>query len=292
VLPPRASESDPFFAGRTIVVTGGSSGIGRQVASDACACGATVVITSHDEQRLRQTEAELRAAGLHIHAFCCDVRDARQVAGLVAYVEQTCGHLDILINNAGYAVYRPFEESTVDEILDILDVNLAGAMRCAKAFLPGMTSRRSGRIVNVASIGGELIITPNATYCAAKHGMVAWSKAIRYELEPFGVSVNVVCPGHTKTHFHDHPTFRRRDASRHPKRRSLSAAAVSAAILDGIRRDRVVTYVPRWHALVVWALNVFPFLSSPLWNRVSRRRIDQLYARIRAEPPCGDQTGT
>src|SRR5258708_12375495 len=117
-------------------------------------------------------------------------------------------------------------------------------MRCTKAFLPGILERRSGRIVNVASIGGATIITPNAVYCAAKHGMVAWSLAMRYELERFGLHVNVVCPGHTSTHFHDHPTFRRRDADRRPGRRSLTSAAVSAAVLDGIRRNPVITYVP------------------------------------------------
>ena len=287
-----ASDASSAFAGRTVVVTGASSGIGRQVAGDVSALGASVVITSHDEGRLRQTEAELRTAGHRINAFCCDVRDRAQVASLAQYVEQTCGHADILINNAGYAVYRPFEESTVDEVLDILDVNLGGAMRCAKAFLPGMIARRSGRIVNVSSIGGEVIITPNAAYCAAKHGMVAWSKAIRYELEPFGVAVNVVCPGHTTTHFHDHPTFRRRDADRNPRRRSLTPVAVSAAVLDAIRRDRPVTYVPGWHALLVWALRVCPLLTDPLWDRISRKRVNRLYAQIGAEQARGDRGPT
>ena len=105
---------------------------------------------SHDG-RLRQTRSRApHSRGRQVHAFCCDVRDSSQVDRLAEYVEQTCGPADILINNAGYAVYRPFEESTVDEVLDILDVNLGGAMRCAKVFLPGMIARRSGRIVNVA----------------------------------------------------------------------------------------------------------------------------------------------
>lgn len=283
----KVSEDDSVFSGRTVVITGASSGIGRQLAADMAVRGASVVITSHDEERLRQTEAELRSAG-DIHARCCDVRDAAQVVSLVEYVEHTCGHADILINNAGYAVYRPFEESSVHEVLDILDVNLGGAMRCAKAFLPGMIARRSGRIVNVSSIGGEIIITPNAVYCAAKHGMVAWSKAIRYELEQFGVGVNVICPGHTTTRFHEHATFRRRDADRNPHRRSLDPEAVSAAILEAIRRDRPVTYVPAWHALLVWALRVCPLLTEPLWARISRKRINQLYMRMRAEQAPSD----
>jgi short-subunit dehydrogenase len=158
-----------------------------------------------------------------------------------------------------------------------------GAMRCTKAFLPNMIQRRSGRIVNISSIGGETIITPNAVYCAAKHGMVAWSKALRYELARFNVKVNVVCPGHTKTNFHDHPTFRRRDPYRRKSACSLTAQQVSDAVMDAINTDHVVTYIPWWQGLVAWGLNAFPFLTRLYWNRISLKRIEQLYEQIELE---------
>ncbi len=271
------------FSDRVVVITGGSSGIGLSLASDLSDQGAHVVIVSHDALRLGEAEEALRRSGRNVSVFLCDVRSSEQTAALAAHVSRTWGRTDILINNAGYAVYRPFEESTTEEVLDLLDVNLAGAMRCTKAFLPGMLERRSGRIVNVASIGGATIITPNAVYCAAKHGMVAWSLAMRYELERFGLHVNVVCPGHTSTHFHDHPTFRRRDADRRPGRRSLTSADVSAAVLDGIRRNRVITYVPSWHRFLAWSLRVAPPITAPIWRYISLKRVDQLYRRMDAE---------
>jgi short-subunit dehydrogenase len=161
-------------------------------------------------------------------------------------------------------------------------------MRCAKAFLPSMIAHRSGRIVNIASIGGAAIITPNAAYCAAKHGMIAWTKAIRYELAHFNVSVNVVCPDHVQTSFQDHPTFKRREVYRGKDTarkwgRSLTVEDVSREILDAIRHDRAVTYVPRWQGLVVWALNALPFITAPIWDRIMQKRIVQLYEQIEAE---------
>ncbi len=249
--------------------------------------GSQVIICSHKPETLAKATTELQLAGYDVDAYVCDVRDTEQVKCLADHVLARHGWIDILINNAGYAVYRPFEESSLDEVLDLIDVNLAGAMRCTKVFLPSMIARRSGRIVNISSIGGETIITPNAVYCAAKHGMVAWTKAIRYELAHYNIAVNVVCPGHTKTNFHDHPTFRRRDVYRKKEARSLSVETVSGKILDAIRKDRVVTYVPAWQRLVVWALNALPFVTVPIWDQMLRQRIAQLYTEIERERKKG-----
>jgi len=166
------------FVGKNVLITGGSGGIGMQLAKDFAGRGAQVVVCSDSSQSLAQTRTDFEQVDLKVDTQECDVRSANQVNSLADYTLRQYGHLDILINNAGYAVYRPFEESSLDEVLDLLDVNLAGAMRCAKAFLSSMIEHHSGRIVNISSIGGETIITPNAVYCAAKHGMVAWSKAL------------------------------------------------------------------------------------------------------------------
>jgi short-subunit dehydrogenase len=242
--------------------------------------GAYVIICSNESENLDEARSQLSSVSPRIEACVCDVRNTDQVLGLAHYVLERYGKIDILMNNAGYAVYRPFEESSIEEIFDIVDVNLCGAMRCTKVFLPSMIARRSGRIVNVSSIGGEMIITPNATYCAAKHGMVAWSKAIRYELGRFNVKVNLVCPGHTKTNFHNHPTFRRRDPYRNKNARSLTVEDVSAAVMKAIRQDRIITYLPWWQGLVVWAVNALPFVTGPVWDRIAQKRIGQLYEQI------------
>ena len=271
------------FANKVVLITGGSSGIGQQIAHNLLRLGAHVIICSHQPERLEQARRELSMVGPQIDAIVCDIRQSDQIKHLIEHVLEVHGRIDMLINNAGYAVYRPFEESSEEEVLDLLDVNLAGAMRCAKAVLPSMIKRRSGQIINISSIGGETIITPNAVYCAAKHGMVAWTKALRYELAHYGITVKVVCPGHTLTHFHDHPTFRRRDAYRTKGKRSLTVEAVAQATLAAIRNDRVITFVPGRQGLIVWALNVLPALTTLVWDRMMRRRIAQLYAQIEKE---------
>ena len=275
------------FANQVVVITGGSSGIGKQLAVDFSRLGAHCIICSRASTVLIDTQAEFQQTNCNVDVQECDVRDTGQVHRLANHVLTHYGQIDILLNNAGYGVYRPFEESSLDEVLDLLDVNLAGAMRCAKAFLPSMVSNRSGRIVNISSIGGETIITPNAVYCAAKHGMVAWTKAIRYELAHYNVKVNVICPGHTKTNFHDHPTFRRRDPYRRKTARSMTVEKVSAVTLDAILKDRVLTYIPWWQKWVAWMLNAAPIISVPIWDRITQKRIAQLYEQLEQEQKNG-----
>lgn len=277
------SSEDQTFFGKIVLVTGGSRGIGKQLARDLSGLGAKVIICSHQSASLEQARKELVQSGLQVDAHLCDIRISAQVNEIVEYVLRQYGRIDILINNAGYAVYRPFEESSMDEVLDLLDVNLAGAMRCAKASLPSMIARRSGRIVNISSIGGETIITPNAVYCAAKHGMVAWTKAIRYELARFNVRASVVCPGYTETNFHADKSFERRNPYRRKNARPLTVEAVSTATLRAIREDRLITFVPSWHRWLVWSLNALPIVTIPVWDRIARRRLAQLYERIEIE---------
>ena len=186
---------------KIILITGGSSGIGKKLAHDLLRRGETVVIISHDQSRLATAERELRAVSPRVRAIPCDIRNTEDVQRAVAQILEEFGRLDVLVNNAGYAVYRAFEESSIDEVLDIVDVNLLGVIRCTKAVIPSMKARGIGQIVNISSIGGTMIITPNSSYCASKHGVVALSEALRYELDWKGVS-RFICDT-----FIMHPSF-------------------------------------------------------------------------------------
>lgn len=277
--------SDGFFAGKVVVVTGGTTGIGRRVAEDFARLGAKVTICAPRDEDVRRAVAEMRSASLLVEGQACDVRHTAQIQALADRVLDREGRVDILINNAGFAVYRAFEESSTEEVVDIVDVNLLGVMRGMKAFLPGMIARRSGHIVNVSSIGGELIITPNASYCGAKHGVVALTRALRYELARFNVLATVVCPDFVPTSFQVHESFRRRDPYRKKTKSEggLTAADVSAALQSAIRRKKVVAYVPWWAGLIVWVTRVMPGVVEPFWGRIMRKRMEQLYAEIHKE---------
>lgn len=261
---------------KVVVITGGSSGIGKQLAQDLCGKGAHVVISSHDQERLQTAVQELTSQNCKVSSFVCDVARQDQVDELASAVVTEFGRVDVLINNAGYALYKTYEESTIDELVRLVEVNLLGVIRCTKAFLPLMIERRQGRIVNMASIAGRLVITPNATYGAAKHGVVALTRALSYELGRFGIKTNVVCPGRVETAFF-HDSFQKR-AARPETRLTVSLESVSRATIRAIERDRFVTYVPRSLGIIVWLMNAVPFVSWPLYGRLQTSRIESLYA--------------
>ena len=261
---------------KLLLITGGSSGIGKQLAADLLASGATVIIVSERPDRLAQATAELSAISPNVRGIRCDVGDSDSVIQTREQVLSKYRCPDILINNAGFATYRTFENSNIEEIERLISVNLLGAMRCTMAFLPDMIARHSGTIVNMASIAGRLILTPNGTYCAAKHALVAWSETLRHELAHFNIQVNVICPGRVESPFFEHITFQNR-APRPEARHTIAIQDVSRATLRAISRNRFITYVPWSLGLLVWITNALPFLIKPIYGRLISSRIRSIY---------------
>jgi short-subunit dehydrogenase len=261
---------------KLLLITGGSSGIGKQLAADLLASGSRVIIVGDNADRLAAAVDELKAISPQVYGVACDVGNSQSVIAMHEQVLHNHGCPDILINNAGFATYRTFENTDLDEIERLVSVNLLGAMRCARVFLPDMIARGSGVIVNMASIAGRLALTPNGTYGAAKHGMVAWSETLRDELAHFNIQVNVICPGRVETPFFEHETFKHR-AQRPETRFTITLEDVSKATQRAINHDRFLTYVPWYFGLLVWLINAFPFISKPIWRRLIRSRIRSIY---------------
>lgn len=259
-----------------VLIIGGSGGIGKQIASDCLRNGWRVLICSHNSQQLSRTLAELKQISQDCASIECDIADTQSVVSMTERILIEEGCPDILINCAGYATYRTFEESEWAELEHLVEVNLLGAMRCVKGFLQPMISRRSGIIVNMASIAGRMTLTPNGTYSTCKHAMVTWSEVLKYELERFGIQVNVICPGRVETSFFDHETFKTR-ASRAETRYTITVEQVSKATLQAITRNHFMTYVPWTFGLMVWAINAFPLLVKPIYNRLVQSRLNSYY---------------
>lgn len=268
-----------MFEGEAVVITGGSSGIGKHLARAFLAAGAEVTIVAHQAERLQEALGELKAVSASITALQCDVSDVGQVRDMAARQLETRPP-GILINNAGYATYTPVEQTSSEEIASLIGVNLLGAMYCAREFLPAMIAARKGRIVNVSSVAGKLVITPNATYCAAKHGLVAWSEALAAEVDRFGIKIHVICPGRVETAFFDHPTFKARPPSRVTSFQ-VSLDRVTEATMHALESGRFLTYVPRSFGLAAWVNGIAPGPSRRLLARVNRSRIAALYDRVR-----------
>ncbi len=263
-----------------MVITGGSSGIGAEIARLLVRRGNRVTIVADDRERLDTALTSMKAlAAGRVDAISCDIGRPADVDALAAALLSDGTAPDVLINNAGFGTYRPFEQAELAEIDRLIAVNLVGHIRLTKHLVGAMVRRRSGAISFITSIAGRVPITPNATYCAAKHGMMGFAEAIRYELRRFGIEVTAICPGRVETAFFDHPTFRER--TRGPENRSsITVDRVAAAITRAIERGTFVTYVPSSLGIAAWLYEAVPLLTRPVYSRLMGARIERLYADI------------
>jgi 2-hydroxycyclohexanecarboxyl-CoA dehydrogenase len=181
---------------KTVIITGGAGGIGSATCRRFAAEGARVAIFDMNLQPAQQLAAEIQSAGGTAAAFQCDITDRAAVDAAVAATESQFGPIDVLVNNAGWDVFRPFTKTTPDQWERLIAINLVGALHMHHAVLPGMAARKSGRIVNIASRVGS---SGEAVYAACKGGLVSFSKTIAREHSRHGITVNVVCPGPTDT---------------------------------------------------------------------------------------------
>jgi 3-oxoacyl-[acyl-carrier protein] reductase len=188
------------LAGRVVLVTGSSRGIGAEVAAKAAAEGARVAVHYHQSlEGAQATLARVRAAGAEGEAFAADLGDGRQATELVERVIARFGRLDGLVNNAGRTLVGPFLDTGPDEWDEVIRTDLTAAYHTCRAALPSMVERGSGSIVNIASRLGQMGIAETAAYSAAKAGLIGLTRALAREFGPRGIRVNAVAPGVTIT---------------------------------------------------------------------------------------------
>jgi NAD(P)-dependent dehydrogenase (short-subunit alcohol dehydrogenase family) len=184
---------------RGAVVTGGGRGIGAATARALAESGARVVVTARSVDQIETVRDELRQAGYEAWAVACDVADAEQVAALAEQSRELVGPVQILVNNAGIASSAALKHLALEEWNRLLAVNATGPFLCTQAFMPGMVEAGWGRVVNVASIAGKIGAPYISGYCASKHAVVGFTRAVAAEVAAKGVTVNAVCPGYVNT---------------------------------------------------------------------------------------------
>jgi 2-hydroxycyclohexanecarboxyl-CoA dehydrogenase len=188
----------------TIVVTGGSSGIGRATAFLLAREGARVLIGDVDEAGGREVAAEAAAEGVNIEYLPLDLTDVISIEAFVVAVHQRVQRADGLVNGAGWDQIQPFLENPPEMWDRIIAVNLMGAVRLTRGILPPMVAAREGKIVNISSDAGRVGSMGETVYAAAKGGLIAFTKSLARELARHQINVNCVCPGPTDT-----PLFQR-----------------------------------------------------------------------------------
>ena len=185
--------------GKTIIVTGGGGGIGGSTCKRLAQEGAKLAELDRDLGAAQKTAAQITEAGGTALALACDITQRTDIDAALAQIEAQLGPVDVLVNNAGWDVFKPFTQTNEHEWERLIAINLTGALHMHHAVLPRMVERRAGRIVNIASDAARVGSSGEAVYAACKGGLVSFSKTIAREHARHGISVNVVCPGPTET---------------------------------------------------------------------------------------------
>jgi 2-hydroxycyclohexanecarboxyl-CoA dehydrogenase len=187
------------LAGKTVIVTGGGGGIGGATCRRFGAEGAKVAVFDVNAAAAEATVSAIAAAGGVAKSFVCDITDHAAVVAAVEAVRAAIGPIDVLVNNAGWDVFKPFLKTAPADWQKLIAINLVGALNLHHAVLPEMAERRSGKIVNVASDAARVGSSGEAVYAACKAGLVGLTKTLAREHARHGVTLNVVCPGPTQT---------------------------------------------------------------------------------------------
>jgi short-subunit dehydrogenase len=250
--------------GKTVVVTGASSGIGKAVALEMARRGATLFLAARRAELLESVAAECRKLGVSCTAVPADLTKPEDCRRLI----ETAGAVDVLVNNAGFAIFDAWSEAKAEDLLSMMETNYFGAVWCTQAALPGMLARRSGTIVNVASITGIMGFARMGGYCATKFAMIGFSESLRDEVLGRGVRVAMVCPGTTDTAF-----FVKAERGKMPGASRLILAVrperVARAVCNAAEDGRYRRILPLTASLFMRLKEISPRLAHVLMRRVS-----------------------
>jgi 2-hydroxycyclohexanecarboxyl-CoA dehydrogenase len=230
--------------GRTVVVTGGASGIGKATALLLAGEGAHVFVGDVDEAGGRAVAAESAGAGPAIQFLPLDLTRSASIAEFVAAVERQVRRVDGLVNGAGWDRIQPFLENPPEMWDQLIQINLMGAIRLTRALLPPMITAQEGKIVNISSDAGRVGSTGETVYAAAKGGLIAFTKSLAREMARYHINVNCVCPGPTDTPLFQRQPERMREALTRaiPFRRIAQPQEIAEAVMFFLgRRSDYIT---------------------------------------------------
>lgn len=244
------------------IITGASSGIGAATAGEFARRGARVVLAS---RRTGELEAQVHAiieAGGQAIAVPTDVTDAAQVMRLVERTREAYGRVDVIVNNAGANWVKPLAETSPDEIIHLVHVNLLGAMLLTSAVLPEMRQRRHGAIISVGSVASHVAIEP--LYSATKFGVRGFSLALRRQLDGSGISVSLVTPGNIRTQM-----------TKGLQEQMPEPALIASAIANLVIHPRREVILPFKYRGMVWLDWLLPGIADFLFHWRHRRDREQ-----------------
>lgn len=240
-------------AGKNVLITGAAMGMGKLFAEHAVANGGVAILWDINREALEQTAAELRAQGGTVHTYVVDVSNRAKLLSAAQQVQQEIGDVDVLINNAGIVVGALFWEHEDQQIQATMDINILALMYLAKAVIPGMLKKGSGRILNFASAAGLVSNPKMSVYCSSKWAVIGWSDSLRLELEQEGhkdIKVTTVTPSYVNTGMFD--------GVKAPMLTPIiEPGPFIKKVWKGLMKGKPVVRAP-------WSVNLLPFLKGLL----------------------------
>jgi short-subunit dehydrogenase len=270
--------------GRVAIITGASSGIGRETALAFARAGVQTALAARREDKLEEVAQTINALGGETLVVPTDISQPAQVQHLVQATLDRFGRIDVLVNNAGFGLLASVEETSIEDMQRIMEVNFMGAFYAMKAVLPVMRQQGRGHIINVASIVGKRAVPYSGAYCATKFALVGFSETLRIELAGSGIDVSVVCPIWTETEFFD--TMKNvQQRQLKPVGPAQSAAAVARAIVDCARHPRPEVMPFRPARLLAVANAIAPGLIDRGMRQLAKVRRLQPKERPKTQDP-------
>lgn len=253
---------------KVIAITGASSGIGAAMAERFAGLGARMALIARNAENLEAVRSRIGSGHL---AVVADVTKEEQVERAVARIIEAFGRIDVWVNNAGFGLFKPLAEMTMEEIARLMEVNYLATVRCTKAVLPHMLEAGSGNIVNIASVAGKIGTARAAAYSASKYAVIGFTQSLRAELHGTGVRVSVINPGPVDT-----PFFDTADPGGHYKRNvaffMMKPERVVGAALKAIRSGKADVTLPLAASLGVKMVQLFPNLLEGVARKLLSRK--------------------
>lgn len=264
------------FRDKVVLITGASSGIGKETAIEFAKQGASLILVARRKDKLQRISDDLKKFNVSVIIHQCDVSKKDQVKEMARKVLDNFNSIDILVNNAGFAIYGSVSDLSIDQIESQMQTNYFGMIYCIKNFLSTMIEQKSGHIVNVASVAASFGLPGIASYCASKFAMLGFSEGLKHELKDTGVRITVVSPIMVRTNFFDHSSF-----EKIPKfsSTSISSQKVAKAILQAANSSRLEIIVPSFVRAAIWTKTTFPYFVNPILGRSFRKQLNSTKTR-------------
>ena len=266
------------FKNKVVLITGGSRGLGLVLAREFASEGARLIICSRDEDELSRARVDLESRDAEVMTHKCDVTNRSEVMEFVASIHDRVAGIDVLVNNAGVIQMGPLEVMTHEDFEKAMNTHFWGPLNVMMAVLPRMRAKRSGRIVNISSIGGKVSVPHLVPYCASKFALTGLSRGMRTELLKDGVAVTTVCPGLMRTgsprnagfkgkHREEYAWFSISDAT---PLLSVSAERAAREIVSACRNGRAELVISVPAKLAVLFDTLFPEMTSDVFGLANK----------------------